>query len=111
MLLGLADAVERVRAVGCPVRRVLLIGGASASHAVQEVAADLFGAPVAIPAPGEYVALGAARQAAWALVGDEQPPVWDVDVDVTVDPADTAGATEARERYAAVLAATYPAAR
>ena len=111
MLLGLADAVERVREVGCPVQRVLLIGGASASHAVQEIAADLLGVPVAIPAPGEYVAVGAARQAAWALVGGERPPAWHVAVDVTVEPADAGPASHVRERYAAVLAATHPAAR
>jgi xylulokinase len=31
---------------------------------------------VTVPAPGEYVALGAARQAAWALGGTAQPPTW-----------------------------------
>jgi hypothetical protein len=29
-----------------------------------------------VPAPEEYVALGAARQAAWALAGTSQPPEW-----------------------------------
>ena len=108
MLLGLADAVDRVREVGCPVQRVLLIGGASASQAVQEIAADLLGVPVAIPAPGEYVAVGAARQAAWALVGGERPPAWHVAVDVTVEPADAGPGVEVRERYAAVVAADAP---
>ncbi len=110
MLLGLADAVERVRAAGCRLERVLLVGGASASVAVQEIAPDLFGVPVAVPAPGEYVAAGAARQAAWALSGEAAPPVWEVDVDVTVEPGDTARGAEVRERYAAVLAATHPTA-
>ena len=49
MLLNLAAAVDAVRAVGCPVERVLLIGGAAASSAVQEIAPDLFGVPVAVP--------------------------------------------------------------
>ena len=31
--------------------------------------AGIFGVPVLVPAPEEYVALGAARQAAWALAG------------------------------------------
>ena len=109
MLLGLGAAVDAVRAAGCPVRRVLLIGGASASAAVQEVAADVFGVPVAIPSPGEYVAVGAARQAAWALAGGDAPPAWDVATDVTIDP-DEAGlgrAAEVRGRYAATVAATY----
>ena len=29
-----------------------------------------------MPPPGEYVALGAARQAAWALAGTPHPPTW-----------------------------------
>ena len=114
MLLGLADAVERVREVGCSLDRVLLIGGASASQAVQDIAPDLFGVPVAIPAPGEYVAAGAARQAAWALSGAEAAPRWEVDIDVTVEPggsADRARGTEVRERYAAIVASTFPGAR
>ena len=86
MLLGLVAAVDAVRGVGCPVQRVLLIGGAAASAAVQDIAPDLLGAPVAVPRPGEYVAVGAARQAAWALSGGDRPPVWDVDIDVTVEP-------------------------
>jgi xylulokinase len=108
MLLNLAAAVDAVRAVGCPVARVLLIGGAAASSAVQGIAPDLFGVPVAVPTPGEYVALGAARQAAWALAGGEHPPRWDVDVDVTVDPGDTATGAEIRGRYDATVAAAYP---
>ena len=110
MLLGLAAAVDAVRLAGCPVHRVLLIGGASASVAVQEVAAEVFGVPVAIPSPGEYVAVGAARQAAWALAGGDGPPAWDVATDVTVDPDESGReqATELRERYAATVAASYP---
>ena len=69
MLCMLGDALERLTALGVPAHRVILIGGGSASSAVQQAAADLFDAPVVIPRPAEYVALGAARQAAWALSG------------------------------------------
>jgi len=55
---------------------VLLIGGASRSTSVQAVAAGLFGVPVELPEPAEYVALGAARQAAWVLSGAAEPPDW-----------------------------------
>ena len=61
-----------------------------------------------MPSPGEYVAVGAARQAAWALAGGEHPPRWDVDVDVTVDPGDTTTGAEIRKRYAATVTAAYP---
>jgi xylulokinase len=32
--------------------------------------------PVHVPTPAEYVALGAARQAAWILSGADAPPSW-----------------------------------
>ncbi len=108
MLLNLAAAVDAVRAVGVPVRRVLLIGGAAASTAVQEVAPDLFGVPVAVPTPGEYVAVGAARQAAWALGGGDAPPRWEVDVDVTVEPEHPTAGAQARARYDALVSSEYP---
>ncbi|GIL34990.1 xylulokinase [Phycicoccus sp. DTK01] len=110
MLLGLADAVDAVRDAGCPVERVLLIGGAAKSAAVQRIAPDLFGAPVAVPAPGEYVAVGAARQAAWALAGGAEAPAWDVPVEATADPVAPERGAEARGRYADALAAAHPGA-
>ncbi len=76
MLLNLRDGVEALRGQGAEVDRVLLIGGASASTAVQQVAGSLFGVPVSVPAPAEYVGIGAARQAAWALSGEPEPPEW-----------------------------------
>jgi xylulokinase len=36
----------------------------------------VLGCPVLVPAPGEYVADGAARQAAWVLSGADRPPDW-----------------------------------
>jgi xylulokinase len=55
---------------------VLLIGGGARSEAARRLAPGIFGVPVLVPAPEEYVALGAARQAAWALAGTPQPPEW-----------------------------------
>ncbi|MFF4027667.1 MULTISPECIES: xylulokinase [Nocardia] len=76
MLCNMADAIDRLRAAGATPRRVLLIGGASRSAFVAETAAQIFGAAVTVPEPEEYVALGAARQAAWALRGVPEPPQW-----------------------------------
>ena len=67
MLSGLGAGLDAVRAVGVRDRRLLLIGGAAHSTAVQTVAAQVFDSPVVVPAPGEYVAEGAAVQAAWVL--------------------------------------------
>ena len=63
-----ARAVERL---GVRYSRILLIGGAAKNSAVQQISADLFGRTIHIPAIGEYVADGAAKQAAWALSGKE----------------------------------------
>ncbi|WP_338603806.1 xylulokinase [Saccharopolyspora sp. SCSIO 74807] len=76
MLCGLADGIESLRRTGVQVRRVLLIGGASESAAVRAVAPSLFGVPVEVPRSAEYVALGAAKQAAWAASGSAAPPEW-----------------------------------
>lgn len=61
---------------GAQPERVLLIGGGARSEAIRAAAPGIFGAPVDVPEPEEYVALGAARQAAWALAGTPDPPAW-----------------------------------
>jgi xylulokinase len=112
MLCALADGLDRLRAQDIDLRRVLVIGGGARSRAVQALAADLFGAPVELPEPGEYVARGAARQAAWALSGDPEPPAWPVPV--ATGAAAGAGAFRAgeaarvRQRYAEVLGSAQP---
>ncbi|PXY32235.1 xylulokinase [Prauserella muralis] len=80
MLCGLAAGLEAVREQGISVRRVLLIGGAAQSQSVRTIAPMVFGVPVAVPEPAEHVAIGAARQAAWALAGTPEPPAWQTDV-------------------------------
>ena len=67
ILLSLANALELFRDTGRPIHSVKLIGGAAANKAVQQIAAGLFGGAIEVPAPDEYVARGAARQAAEAV--------------------------------------------
>ena len=67
MLSGLSAGLDALRALGVPLERALLIGGGSQSEAVQQIAPEVLGLPVEVPEPAEYVALGAAKQAA-ALV-------------------------------------------
>lgn len=76
LLCGLADGLDAVRAVGVTAGRILLIGGAAQNPAVSAIAAQVFDVPVTVPQPGEYVALGGAVQAAWALTGKR--PEWTV---------------------------------
>jgi xylulokinase len=76
LLCGLADGLDALQEQGAQVRRVLLVGGGAQSEAVRQIAPAVFARPVSVPSPGEYVADGAARQAAWVLSGDTEPPRW-----------------------------------
>ncbi|HZG96352.1 MAG TPA: xylulokinase [Mycobacteriales bacterium] len=104
MLCGLADGVAALQEAGVAVRRVLLIGGAAQSAAVQQIAPEVFGAPVAVPQPAEYVAIGAARQAAWVLgaagsAGGAVPPSWPA-AETKIVPVPVGPPSTAREQYA-----------
>jgi xylulokinase len=99
LLCGLADGIDALRADGIAVDRVLLIGGGARSVAVQEIAPQVLGVPVVVPEPGEYVADGAARQAAWIVHGTAEPPAWPQSASRRFD-ADPH--PEIRERYAEV---------
>ena len=74
VLCSLGEGLDAMRALGVDAKRVLLTGGAAQSPAVQQIASEVFGVPVVVPDPGEYVAQGASVQAAWALSGDR--PTW-----------------------------------
>ncbi len=100
LLSSLADAVD---ALDTTPRRVLMIGGGARNEAVRALAPLVWGLPVEVPEPGEYVARGAARQAAWALSGTESPPDWPAPPaqHLTGEPT-----PQVRERYAALRDAT-----
>ncbi|WP_406817420.1 FGGY-family carbohydrate kinase [Mycobacterium sp. M23085] len=76
LLCSLADGVAHLAAQGVVARRILLVGGGAQSQALRAIAPTVFGMPVLVPTPAQYVALGAARQAAWALSGSPRPPAW-----------------------------------
>ncbi|MDO4665644.1 MAG: FGGY family carbohydrate kinase [Actinomycetaceae bacterium] len=63
----MVGAVQAVSRCGTPVTRVSLIGGGARSRAVQHIFPEVLGIDVDFPAPAEYVALGAAKQAAHLL--------------------------------------------
>ncbi len=109
MLCGLAAGMQALTAQGVPCRRVLLIGGGAQSPAVGRIAGEVFGTPVVVPEPGEYVAAGAARQAAWALTG--QLPDWDATNCPGVTAArvfQTESRPEVLERYSGVQEQAFP---
>ena len=99
MVCGLADGLDAVAAGGAPVRRVVLVGGGARSEAVRRLAPAVLGVPVLVPPAGEYVADGAARQAAWVLAGGRTPPRWP---DARTETYRADPVPRVRERYAAV---------
>jgi xylulokinase len=76
LLASMAYCIDKISAQGVDVRRIILIGGGARSEAVRRIGPAVLGAPVHVPTPAEYVALGAARQAAWTLSQKDSPPSW-----------------------------------
>ena len=111
MLCGLADGIDALVSQGLETQRVLLIGGAARSEAVQRVAPYLFGVPVVVPEAAEYVALGAARQAARALAADARGgpvPARETAADVVCEPDEVDRGAEVRAAYRALREAVHP---
>jgi xylulokinase len=105
VLCGLATGIDALRRHGVEIRRVLLIGGGARSRAVRALAPAIFGLPVALPDPDrEWVAIGAARQAAWALSSSADPPNWPIATTSAAARPDPA----TRAAYANVLADVLP---
>jgi xylulokinase len=97
LLCSLADAVDVLRdALGTTGGRILLTGGAARNVAVRRLAPTILGQPIHIPTNAQYVALGAARQAAWALASSAEPPVWS-SYDIAVVEGDVT--PHVREKY------------
>ncbi len=76
LLCSLAYCLDKISAHGVDAERIILVGGGARSEAIRVIAPAIFGKPVLVPTPAEYVALGAARQAAWTVSQEESPPSW-----------------------------------
>ncbi len=108
MLCGLADGLDAIVRLGLHPRRLLLVGGAARSRAVPAIAAQVLGLPVVVPEPGEYVARGAARQAAGLLADLElsgTSPEWPLAVHASVEHPSQ---PHVRAAYAAAFARAQP---
>jgi xylulokinase len=64
MLRGLGVGRELITQEGIEISAIKMIGGGAANQGVRDVATELFGDLVSFPDSAEYVALGAAHQAA-----------------------------------------------
>ncbi|MEV0525076.1 FGGY family carbohydrate kinase [Streptomyces sp. NPDC050439] len=109
MLCGLGDALDVLRSRGVEVRRVFLLGAAAELPAVQAAAPMLFGTQVVVPQPADYAAIGAARQAAWALNG--QLPYWQGAAAQIFEPGEEHAVGQAvRQQYRTVREQAHPGA-
>ncbi|MEU9715754.1 FGGY family carbohydrate kinase [Streptomyces sp. NPDC047976] len=117
MLCGLVDALDVLRHRGVGIRRVFLLGAAAELPAVQAAAPGLFGTQVVVPAPADYAALGAARQAAWALgvqqgtLAPHVPPLWPAPPAQVFEPGEDYPAWQAvRQQYVTTREQMHPGA-
>lgn len=103
VLWSLAYGVQVLQDQTGPIDAITLTGGASQSEAVRSIAPAVFGLPVVVTDTFESVAVGAARQAAWAYTG--KLPEWSVPVLSQHDPttAEQQAAAELDHRYRAAL--------
>jgi xylulokinase len=88
VIAGMVFAAQALKREGFTAERILLIGGAAKSEAIQEITAAMFQSEIQLPTPGEYVADGAARQAAWALTGKAD---WSIGTTKRIEPKVDAG--------------------
>lgn len=103
MLCLLAECLHRLANAGQPASKVLLVGGGTKLRATCSIAPEVFATPVDILPAGEYVARGAARQAAWVLTDGDEPPLWPLgDVEESRSPADNTALTQYRAAFAAL---------
>jgi xylulokinase len=103
VLWSLAYGVQVLREQTGHIDSITLTGGAAQSEAVRLIAPAVFGLPVVATEPFEAVAVGAARQAAWAWTGEV--PSWEVPVLSRHEPseADVRAAAQISDRYQSVL--------
>ena len=64
LLSLMRGAMDAMRSAGAEVTKVQMVGGGAKLEAVRVLAPDILGVEVEVPEASEYVALGAARQAA-----------------------------------------------
>jgi xylulokinase len=94
MICGLTDAVQSLLHHDVEMKRILLIGGAAKNPAVAQIASAILGREILLPPTREYVADGAALQAAWVLLGEK--PEWNLGAARQIQ---TEPAPEVLERY------------
>lgn len=101
VLCSQRDCLEYVKALGADVQRILLIGGGAKSPAIRAYAPGIWGTDVILPHTDEYVAIGAARQAAWVALSTDDIPAWELNIDEVLSSSPTPEVYEQYARYRA----------
>lgn len=78
LLCLMGACLDAVRAQGVDISEVAIVGGGVKWRSAKELSPAVLGVPVDVPPAGEYVAIGAAKQAAWILDGGAEPPAWEL---------------------------------
>ena len=104
LLCLMGACLDAVRAQGVRIEEVTLVGGGAKWACVRSLSPSVLGVPVRVPPAGEYVAVGAARQAAWALAGGDGPPAWRIDGVERLSAAPDPAVRAAYEAAAALVA-------
>ena len=104
LLCLMGACLDAVRAQGVRIEEVTLVGGGAKWACVRSLSPSVLGVPVRVPPAGEYVAVGAARQAAWVLAGGDGPPAWRIDGVERLSAAPDPAVRAAYEAAAALVA-------
>ena len=80
LLCLMADALAAVTRHGIALEQLTLTGGGARAETVKALAPGILGVPIALAPDAEYVARGAARQAAWTANATPTPPQWPLEV-------------------------------
>jgi xylulokinase len=80
LLCLMADALAAVTHHGIGLERLTLTGGGAKAATVKTLAPGILGVPIALAPDAEYVARGAARQAAWTVNAGAAPPLWSLEM-------------------------------
>lgn len=89
-----------------PINRVFLIGGGAKSEPVRRIAPAILGHDILVPGDAEYVALGAARQAAWMLSEKTDFPAWQLTPPLSFTATKTPHVNENYREFASRLSST-----
>lgn len=75
VVANLAEGLQAITEKTEKAERLVLIGGGARNSGIVQVVREVLSLPTFVPDDGEYVALGAGCQAAWALTGTR--PDWE----------------------------------